>query len=372
MDGTDKENGSPPPRKPRDTVLRALIARRDGSGRMPPDPMPSAARDHHRAAAIAAGRAAEQTHHLPIFADKVQFAPMSVPEMTELLPDRPLLALVEDSASRIGFVSICPEFLASMIEMQALGRVTPRPARPRRPTRTDAAIAAEFVNALLAELGRELPAAPDMPAFADYRYVAYLDDPRPLALMLEDGEMTRLSLNCRIGSSGQRNGRLLIGLPDSHQRRSVVSAPPPAVQAPPPCPETTEPAIPASMIRQIPITLSAVLWRRKMSLQAIRALEPGSTILLPKNILNEVRVETQTGQLFARGRLGENYGFHSIRLHPAKAEAAEPAQPPAMDAAEIRKPTEEPPLDDLSAHDPFRPNETESPEGAADPPAATG
>ena len=51
------------------------------------------------------------------------------------------------------------------------------------------------LNALLAELGRECAAQPGCPDFGAFRYATYLDDPRPLLLMLEEGEIAGATLD---------------------------------------------------------------------------------------------------------------------------------------------------------------------------------
>ncbi|WP_181900659.1 hypothetical protein [Paracoccus thiocyanatus] len=195
-------------------VLRRWIAKRDHMRSMAgPSPRQAAEFRLERAAATALARAAENQLHLPVFVEKLERSTITLAELPELLPERALLALVGGRRDALGVVAICPGLLASLIEMQAIGRVTSRPAQPRRPTRTDATISADFVNALLAELGRECATAADCPDFGAFRYVTYMDDPRPLTVTLEDGEMTRLCFHLRTGTGGQRDGQLMIALP---------------------------------------------------------------------------------------------------------------------------------------------------------------
>ncbi|MDS9468635.1 FliM/FliN family flagellar motor switch protein [Paracoccus sp. MBLB3053] len=278
-----------------------------------------------RAAAMALGRAAEKQHRLAVFVEKVTEGQTSLSEIAELLPEQALLAVVEGGPDQLGVVALCPAFLASVIEMQALGRVTSRQAQPRRPTRTDAAISAEFVNGLLAELGREFALSAEMPGFAAFRYATYLDDARPLGLMLEDGPMYRLSLSFRIGSGGQRDGQILVALPtrlaeDAPSARRNDHA---QIQALPPLPQAIRTSL-AGAVQKAPVQLRGILCRRKVSLQALRGMKSGTLIPLPPNALNDARVETAGGQLLARGRLGEIDGFHAIRLQAGCDEQSSP------------------------------------------------
>ena len=293
-----------------------------------------------RAASTALGRAAEKQLRLPVFVESVELLPMTLPELSELLPERALLAVLEGAQDALGVMALCPSFLASIIEMQAIGRVTSRPPATRRPTRTDAAMSTDFVNGLLTELGRETGGRPGIPAFGTFRYATHMDDPRPLGLMLEDAEMQRLQLKFRVGAGGQRDASILIALPAapgagrgrvnstpaaqaSGTRNAMISAPPsnnpaaPVTQAP----SASLPESLAEAVQLAPIQVVGILCRRKLSLQALRALGPGSMIPLPQNVLDDARLETTQGQLLARGRLGEADGFHAIRLRQAEAPA---------------------------------------------------
>ncbi len=343
--GTERD-GSAAPAPGR--VVRRWIAERDRA-RTAAGPSARQAAEFRleRAAATALARAAEKQAGLPVFVEKVERAGMVLAELPELLPERALLAVVGGRRDALGVVAICPDLLAALIEMQAIGRVTSRPAPPRRPTRTDAAISADFVNALMAELGRECAARDGCPDFGAYRYATFMDDPRPLSLLLEDGEMTRLDFRFRIGTGGQRDGRLMIALP------AGVAAPPDAVPAIagnqsrlPVAPSADPPVAPslAEAVQEAPIRLAGILCRRRLSLHQLRGLATGSLLPLPQNVLDEARLETPQGQLLARGRLGEKDGFHAIRLRDIGQDT--PPTPASVTADGWRTEGAEPPPDD--------------------------
>lgn len=370
-------------------VLHRIIAgHRNAHKPALPDPgggRPALAFSIERAAGTALGRAAEKQLRLPVFVESAELLPMTLSELAELLPERALLAVLEGGRDALGVMALCPSFLASIIEMQAIGRVTSRPPANRRPTRTDAAMSADFVNALLTELGREMGERPGIPPFGAFRYATHMDDPRPLGLMLEDAGMQRLQLKFRVGAGGQRDASILIALPaapgagrDRRATTPLATQPTRAPNAMIPAPasnETSAPAMqaaPASLaeaVQTAPIRVVGILCRRKLSLQALRALGPGSLIPLPQNVLDDARLETGQGQLLARGRLGEAEGFHAIRLRhaemPLRGTAAAPAAATGMDlAAPAVRATGtgglpplagfEPPLADIDSPDAFR------------------
>ncbi|MTH36422.1 hypothetical protein GL279_17665 [Paracoccus limosus] len=305
-----------------------------------------------RAAATALGRAAERLYKLPVYVEKVELSPVSLSELPELLPERALLAVVEAPRDRLGMMAICPALLTSLIEMQALGRLTTRKPVPRRATRTDATISADFVNLLLAELGRELGGRAGCPAFADFRYATYLDDPRPLALVLDDTPMARLSLRFRIGPTGKRDGHLTMALPVLAAAERAGATPathalaPPGAATPAPPPEPVAPPDLTAAVQDAPIRLFGVLCRRSFSLGALRELGAGALLPLGPNVLDEARLETGSGQLVARGRLGEAEGYHAIRLARRTTGEADAPIPGTADDGLIG---------DIDHHDPFRP-----------------
>lgn len=323
-------------------ILRAMMVSRPESApdefSFTPDfdALPEVEVDIDRAAAVALGRTADRLYGLPIFVERVANAPATPAELAELFPERALLAVVQGDGDRLGVVALCPSLIASLIEMQAIGRVSARAVRARKPTRTDASITADFVNRLLCELGNALPVSAEGPDFAGYRYASFLDDARPLLLMLDDAPLANLTLNFRIGSGGQRDGKILVALPEAaspaladlgktmpaltmfapeSQFASDESTELGPSGFPDPAESAPDPNSLAQAVRQAPIPLQGVLCRRHMTLRAIRALKPGDLIALPTGILNETRLETGSGQILAKGRLGEADGLHAIRLH---------------------------------------------------------
>ncbi|UXU74098.1 MULTISPECIES: FliM/FliN family flagellar motor C-terminal domain-containing protein [unclassified Paracoccus (in: a-proteobacteria)] len=313
-------------------------------GRAIPDPQ--------RAAGIALGRAAERHSRLPLTLERVDRSVITTSELSELLPERALFCVVSGASDSLGVVALCSQTLASLIEMQALGRIAAKPASPRRPTRTDAVICSEFVDLLLSELAREqvlgleLTDAPET-----YRYATYLDDPRPLMLMLEDAQMLHLSLHFRMGHGAQRAGHVVVALPSSGAGTIPARTETTAIAAPAPLSPDTGDSSRAMVeaVQGAPVRLRGILCRRRISLGALRGLGPGSLLPLPLNTLENARVETMHGQLLAVGRLGEAEGYHALRLrHPqgVRDRQTQDQKPPA--------PLTEPPLDDLAQADPFR------------------
>ncbi|AXC49446.1 hypothetical protein DRW48_06880 [Paracoccus suum] len=271
-----------------------------------------------RVVALASGRAAARASGLQASAETVTVRSITLAELSELLPEGALIAVIEGPAERLGVIALCPAMIASLIEMQAIGRISARAAAPRRATRTDAAIAADFVNALLAELGASLASRPLGEALCDFRYASYLDDPRPLALMLEDGGFHALDITLRLGAGGERTGQIFLAVPGApivENARVADNAPalsPPAGSGAVSLPTPRQNL--ASAVAQAPVPLAAILCRRSITLRELRALRPGAILNLPRAALDAVQIETATGQALSSGRLGEADGFYAVRL----------------------------------------------------------
>lgn len=323
-------------------AARAQAAADDPAAAPLPAPPPASL---ERSAANATARAADRASGLVLVPDAVEARGITLAELPELLPEHALIAVIEAPGERLGVVALCPATVASLIEIQAMRHVTSRPVEVRRATRADAAIAADFVNLLLEEYSDSVARLPGQGALRGFRYASYLDDPRPLGLMLDDNGFRTLTIKLRIGPSGERRGSLFIAVP------AVKEAAEPAgnsAAAPPSCadgaaaaasPEGVAPIRAAGpglsqAMLSAPVALIGILCRRPISLREVRALVPGHILTLPRDVLEACSIETPRGQKLATGKLGEQDGRHALRLRGpthqtgTAAGAARPVTPP--------------------------------------------
>ena len=350
--------------------LRARAAERASTGPAPPATQPASppvppARTPERAVAAAIGRAADRLHGLPLFFDRIVAGHAVLAEISELLPDPALISVVAGPGEAVGAVALCPGLLSALIEMQAVGRISARAPVVRRPTRTDGAICADFLNACLAELAAELSVLPGFHGLAGYRYASFLDDPRHLDLMLEDVAHHHISVTLRAGPAGQRDGRMVILLPavpapvvEPADGRGAAPLDAQAASRPP-----AQGALSAA-VQATPINLVGVLCRRSITLGELRALAPGDLIALPPGALTGATLETTLGQQLFRGKLGELAGRHALRLTARTGVSSGAAagdtlpggndEPSDLDNRGDPVAHAEPPIADLQAPDPFR------------------
>ncbi|MCF3972747.1 FliM/FliN family flagellar motor switch protein [Paracoccus salsus] len=363
QDGQDGPDGG---------VLRRLLAARSqaasGAGRAPQLPQP-AAPTASRAAATAIGRAADRLYHLGVQPISVTPGALTLAELPELLPAPALLAILQGPGDLVGAMALCPETVTALIEVQTLGRITARTAEPRRPTRSDAMMCADFINALMAELATEMLDVEGFAGIKGYRYASYLDDPRPLSLMLEDKPYRSITFNVRLGGAETRDTTIFLALPtrgegkqkpapsvpassvvaagEDPQAKSRTAAGPGSAGAKPvgaPAASTLQ-----AHVADAPVEMVGVLCRRRMTLGELRGLGEGKLLHLPKVSLTQSRLETRDGQLLAVGKFGEAEGCHAIRLSDPGAIAEAPLSEPAPQEGR-----NEPPIADLNGPDPFR------------------
>lgn len=343
-------------------VVAASVRRVAERVAAPPPPPLSSVRAPEKILANAIGRAAGRVHGMPLFFNRVECTQAELAELAELFPERPLISVVAGPAEAVGVVAICPGLLTSVIEMQAMGRVSARAAPMRRPTRADGAICADFINACLAELGDELASLPGCEGLRGYRYASFLDAPRPLELMLDEVTFHLLSIRLRAGDAGQRDGCIVIALPMAETRAVAPPVAETSAFSPDQTPSGGDAAAGAlaEAVRSVPLELVGVLCRRSISLGELRALSPGDMIALPPDVLGAATIETGTGQILYRGKLGELTGRHALRLlldgdRSVRSGDAASAPAPGFAAVPIpADPLHEPPISDLDGPDAFR------------------
>lgn len=275
-----------------------------------------------RALGQALARTAQDQMALPLEVAAGAEQRMTLADLPEALEERALLALIEGPGEGLGLVALGQPMLAALIEMQTMGRLGPAPPPPRRPTRTDATLAAGFIDQVLRALEEALAALPDIRWAGGFRYASFLDDPRPLGLLLEDTSYRVFNLTLDLGLGGARRGDFLLALPAAGRGpgpRPVLPARPAAeVLAPVDAGDDWADLIEAAVL-SAPVVLEAVLYRVTVPLSAVLALQPGMDLPLPLAAVDRLQLEGLGGRALGQGRLGQSRGFRAVRLTAAGA-----------------------------------------------------
>lgn len=283
-----------------------------------------------RALRLALGRAGQAVPGLGLEVEGLTEARLSLTELLDLPPDRALLAMIEGPGEALGLIALAPAVLATLIEAQTTGRVGQGDPAIRKPTRTDAAMSAGLIDRVLTGLSAELDTSADRVWAGGFRYASFLEDARPLELLLEDMpyRVFRVALTL---AAGTRQGEVLLALPAAGRGKPPATALPLAA-APPVAP----PATLAEVALAAPAQLTAVLHRLIIPLAAVLALKPGDVVPVPSAALDQIVIEGLDGRRLAEGKLGQNRGYRAVRLAaaPGRTVAATPPPVPPRPAAD--------------------------------------
>lgn len=280
-------------------------------------PAPTLGGGIEKAWPLALARAARDRLDLALTCQGLQVRRLSLAELLDLPADRALIALLEGPRAATGLMILGPDLLSGLIEAQTLGRVLQTPAAPRKPTRTDAAMVADWVDAVMAAVEDALITEDDLIWTDAFRYVSYLDEPRPLALMLED--LPWKVVTCEVTLAGAKTGPLLLALPAEGQGRRPERAPPA------PAPDAPDPALFAAALAEQVLgaeaVLQGVLCRVTVPLSALLALRAGDVMPLPHAALDRIELAGIDGQAQVVGRLGQQRGLRAVRVTQIEGEA---------------------------------------------------
>ena len=259
---------------------------------------------------IALARAARDELKLPLEVTALSIERRSLAELLELTPERALISVLEGPAEGLGVIILAPDVLSAMIEGLTLGRVSATPALSRKPTRTDAAMVAGMLDAALVGLETALAEETDLVWAGGFRYASFLDDPRPLGLLLEDCEYRMLRAEVSL-ANGAKTGVVFLALPAKGRGHG------PARKN-----HMDEAGLAAAQFRQefservigADSVLVAVLARLSMPLSDVMSLVVGQVLAMPRAGLDQISMEGLDGRCLSVGKLGQNRGMRAIRL----------------------------------------------------------
>lgn len=277
---------------------------------------------------LALARATRDAMGLDLDFRKLTITRLSLAEILDIAPERALLALLDGPAGGLGVIMLSPPVTSALIEMQTVGRLSTAPAAPRRPSRIDAAMVAGVIDRALSGLDEALADEADLVWAGGFRYASYLEDARPLALMLEEDVYRVLTAEVALGGGtgggpGGRDGTVILVLPaEGRGERPALATDPKDATAP----QFT--AALQAQVMQSDCRLDAVVGRLTLPLRQIMALEVGETLILPSAALDAIALETLDGRRVAQARLGQHRGMRALKLSEAVQTASPPQAPP--------------------------------------------
>lgn len=259
---------------------------------------------------LALARAARDAIGLELGMQDLRLARGSLAELLELPPDRALIVILEGPKEGLGLMVIAPEVLAGILEMQMVGKVSASAPLTRKPTRTDAAMVSGLIDRAMDGLEAELLQSCDLIWTSGFRYASFLEDARPLGLLLEDVTYQILKADVSL-AEGTKTGSIVLALPADGKGRSPKN------------PDVPPPSRAAAMVFEAALgeqvldanaDLTAVLTRIKIPLEMVLNLKPGMPLPLGQAALDQIDIEGLDGARLAGGKLGQNRGMRAVRL----------------------------------------------------------
>ncbi|MBS4009494.1 MAG: FliM/FliN family flagellar motor switch protein [Roseovarius sp.] len=301
-------------------IQRMAQAARDGSDSRQMTPV--------KALRLSLARAADTLFGLGLTVATVEQMRVPLAHVARSLGDAGLLVLLEGDGGARGALCLDSQFLAGLIEVQTTGSVRPGLARPRAATRTDAAMVAPLIDAVLTEFESQLAQDLDAPQPRRFGFGDMVEDLRGLSLLLVAPDFELLRLTVDLGP-GAKTGRLDLLLP-------VIASPARASSGKIASTRIDAPANLEQVVNNAPVMLDAVMARLRLPLRDILALKPGDLLPFQRETLNDTQLVGTRGHIVATAELGQMNGLRALRLISG---AAAPL-PPSIEIEPEPVPTE--------------------------------
>lgn len=258
---------------------------------------------------LAMARAARDAMGLDLEVRQMSVLRHSLAELLDLPPDRALIALLDGPASGLGLIMLSPPVMSALIEMQTLGRVSDHPAAARKPTRTDAAMVAGVIDRALAGLEDALAEEADLVWAGGFRYASFLEDARPLGLLLEE-ETYRVMVAEVALAGGAKIGNVILALPADGRGERPAAMP----GTPDEAAMHQFSAALGAQVMEADCTLQAVIARVTLPIRQVMALAVGDLLPMAHAALDAVAVETTAGRRISTAKLGQNRGMRAVKI----------------------------------------------------------
>jgi len=267
-----------------------------------------------RAFRFGLGKAARDALKIQLDVEKLMNERRSVAELVELVPDFALIAILDGPAQEQGAMILSQAIVAGFIEAQTIGRVRGQDLPPRKPTRTDGAMVAGVIDAALAIFEHALSDNADIVWAGGFRCASFIEDPRPLPVVLEDAPLRVLTADISL-SGGLRKGKIYLALPEAGHL---------------PLPTTKKQDVLDDIGRSFEadlqervdgasVQLNAVLARLSLPMADVLGMAAGMIVPLQDALVDVISLEGADGRCVAFGKLGQNRGMRALRLEDAQA-----------------------------------------------------
>ncbi|MDJ0631532.1 MAG: FliM/FliN family flagellar motor C-terminal domain-containing protein [Rhodobacter sp.] len=289
------------------------VLRRKAGGRPRAHEIP--AMTPEKALRTAAARAGDEAFSIPVAVRDLTLTTDNPETLTADLPEPGLIVLIEDGDGHRGLAVAGPQVVAAAVEALTLGQVQPGEAALRRPTGTDAAMMAEFLNATLTMFAALAAGCPDLPPLDGFRFARQLPDARAGGMALADIPHLSCAAEFDFGL-GAKSDKVIFVFPVTRcgAAGTVRSGGDWA----------------ATLQRSVLGTeacLDAVLCRFERPLAEIGGIAVGDVLPLGTAGLDGLTLQGPNGQRVTTGKLGRSGAMRAVRVRIAPDCGMAPEQP---------------------------------------------
>lgn len=273
-----------------------------------------------RALRLALARAADTLFGLALTVATVEQRRIEAEEIETALGTEGLFMLLDGPGGARGALRFDPAFMSAVIEVQTIGQVLPGQVRARPATRTDAAMLAPLVDAVLSDHDAELARGESGRRPCGLRFADRAENARALALLLPRAQFDFFRVTGDL-DHGARTGCLDLLLPREQEAAALHGGRADRARAA----AATGPDL-AAVALNAPVALDVVLARLRLPLHAVMAFASDTCLELPQEGLGQAQLVGAGGQVIAKGRLGQREGLRAFRLSGPVLEPS-PTQP---------------------------------------------
>ncbi|WP_299041082.1 hypothetical protein [uncultured Tateyamaria sp.] len=269
-----------------------------------------------KAMRITVAKVADALMDLPMAVIGAVIAHVEGDEIEAQFKDGSLLMLLDGPDGHSGAAVLDQTVVGAVIQQQTIGSVLADTGATRSMTRTDAAICAPLIDALL-ERVRPILDTPEDAALVDgFRFGARAEDARTLAMAFDAQDYATIRLTLDI-ARGARQGELLLVLP----------MPDPSDSGPGDGEGDQDAEKQASMtdtVMALNADLNMVVCQVHLPLKALQRLAPGDELPLAPGTFPNVQITTHTGRVVGRGIVGHVDGVRAVKPQRKPSHASQP------------------------------------------------
>lgn len=258
--------------------------------------------DVKRAMRVAMARAGAEYSDLRLLLRSMRQDVLTLEHLVSAVQDAPAISVLKGARDRMGLAVLDLSMISAIVEHVTTAKVSPNPPAPRRPTPTDMALCAGFLDRFLVGLERELSEIAQAPAIGGFRFLNAMTDAAHVELSLENDLYQFYRLEIGFDNS-TRSGEILLAFQVTN---ALVGA-----QTNKPRDWEMEWRV---QVNHVPVRIEAIMHQVALPLAKVASLTPGDLIDIPIDQVGKVAVIGANGKQVGLAKLGRQGKFRALRI----------------------------------------------------------